>query len=216
MMDSINSIRQNYKHLNYEERIILQTYRKEGYSISDIARKLNRHKSTISREIRRNSIVQRNYDLTERVEYYGETAQVLYTNRRKNTGAKIKLVQCRKQIRYIEDRVLNDKWSPDVAVGRYKLEHPTATNSVSTKTIYNYIDKGLVGIKPIDLLLKVKLRTKKRRVRIHKKKLGDSIEKRPLSVNERTEGGHWEIDTVIGEKTKSSVLLTVLSKVIGI
>lgn len=210
-MDSNSSINQKYNHLNFQERIMLQTYKREGFNISAIARKLNRHKSTISREISRNAVIQRNSNLTERLEYYGDTAQLLYIKRRKNTGAKIKMFQCNDFINYIESKIITDKWSPDAAGGRYKLEHPN-DQFVSTKTLYNYIDKGLIGVKSIDLLLKTKLRTKKRRNRINKKKMGDSIELRPLCINERLEEGHWEIDTVIGEKGRKSVLLTLTER----
>ena len=39
------------KHLTYDDRLNIQDLLKSGSSISCIARKLNRHKSTISREI---------------------------------------------------------------------------------------------------------------------------------------------------------------------
>ena len=39
------------RHLTYDNRLDIEKYLKENYSLSDIARMLNRHKSTISREI---------------------------------------------------------------------------------------------------------------------------------------------------------------------
>lgn len=210
-MDSKYSVTQSYKHLNIKERIILEIYRNEGLSLTIIAQKLGRNKSTISRELKRNAVTQRNTNLTEHMVYYSDTSQLLYNKRRKNTGAKIKILKCSNAIDYIEKQILREKWSPDAAVGKYKLDHPGEI-CVSTKTIYNYIDKGLIGIKPIDLLLKVKLKSKNHRIRTNKKKLGDSIENRPALINERIDEGHWEIDTVVSGLCKSSTLLTLTER----
>lgn len=211
LMDSNNSITKNYRHLNLEERIKIEILWKDGLSKTAIANRIGRHKSTVSREINRHSVKQRNSDLTERIDYYADSAQMQYQIKRRNSGAKIKLTQCSHAISYIEDKILHEKWSPDAAVGRYKLENE-GIPYLSTKTIYNYIDKGLIKIKPIDLLLKVKLKRKKRRVRKNKRILGQSIEKRTSTINDRTEIGHWEIDLVIGKQHKSSVLLTLTER----
>ena len=43
--------------------------------------------------------------------------------------------------------------------------------------------------------------------------MGESIEKRPETVNERNEFGQWEIDTVVGTKSRSAVLFTLVERV---
>jgi IS30 family transposase len=64
-----------------------------------------------------------------------------------------------------------------------------------------------------DLDFKVKRSTPKNAKRQHKKILGRSIDERPLEANDRSEFGHWEIDTVIGRKHKGqSVLLTLIER----
>ena len=84
---------------------------------------------------------------------------------------------------------------------------------VCTKTLYNYIDFGLLDVKNTDLPIKLRRNTKSTRVKKHKKKLGSSISERPIDINNRTEFGHWEIDTVIGEKSNNdNVLLTILER----
>ena len=45
----------NYKHLSSEERDKIAILRAQGYSLNKIAKMINRNKSTISRELRRNS-----------------------------------------------------------------------------------------------------------------------------------------------------------------
>jgi len=71
---------------------------------------------------------------------------------------------------------------------------------VCTKTLYNYVDLGLLPIKNIDLPEKLRRNTKAKKARENKKNLGRSIEERPEIVSFRTEFGHWKIDTVIGKK----------------
>ncbi len=83
---------------------------------------------------------------------------------------------------------------------------------VCTKTLYNNIDAGLLTIKNIDLPLKIKRSSKSKRAKENKKKLGTSIEERPKSINDRSEFGHWEIDTVIGKKTKEEAALLTMTE----
>ena len=73
---------------------------------------------------------------------------------------------------------------------------------VCSKTLYNYIDLGLMAIKNTDLPQKLRRTTKKARVRKNKRILGRSIEEREESIESREDFGHWEIDTVIGVKDK--------------
>jgi len=44
-----------YKHLTREERYQIQAYKKAGFSQVEIAKELMVHKSTIGRELKRNS-----------------------------------------------------------------------------------------------------------------------------------------------------------------
>ncbi|MDR3355789.1 MAG: IS30 family transposase [Spirochaetaceae bacterium] len=80
------------------------------------------------------------------------------------------------------------------------------------KTLYNYIDKGLLTTKNIDLALKVRRKPKKGRARRNKKILGESIEKRPEAVEAREEAGHWEIDSAIGKSTDKTAAMTMVER----
>ena len=201
-------------HLTPSERANIELLLKEGVRSSEIARRIGRCKSVISREIKRNSVTQMDTHLRVHKRYFADSATRQYSERRKATGSKIKLTKALEMVRYVERQIKEQKWSPDAAIGRAKLEHPEWI-SISTKTFYNYVDLGLVGIKPIDLLLKTRLRTKVKRDRQRKKILGKSINERPKEANDRQEFGHWEMDTVVGIRTKSSVLLTLTERKTG-
>lgn len=62
---------------------------------------------------------------------------------------------------------------------------------VCTKTLYNYIDLGLLAVKNTDLPLKLRRNTKPSRVKKHRKNLGKGIEERSDSIESREEFGHW-------------------------
>lgn len=83
--------------------------------------------------------------------------------------------------------------------------------TVCTKTLYHYIDQGILDVKNIDLPNKVRYCTKKARHRVNIKHLGISIDDRPASIQKRKQFGHWEIDTIVGQKShKDDVLLTLV------
>ena len=69
-----------------------------------------------------------------------------------------------------------------------------------------------MNTKNIDLALKVRRRPKTKRVRQNKRILGESIENRPLAINERDHFGHWEIDTVIGKQKDKTAVMTLIER----
>ena len=71
------------------------------------------------------------------------------------------------------------------------LAHLAAEMLSGTKTLYNYVDQGLLDIHNYDLPEKLKRNTKLHRIRKNKKKLGRSIEERPKEINKRNEFGHY-------------------------
>ena len=76
-----------------------------------------------------------------------------------------------------------------------------------------YTNTRLLAVINADLPMKPRRNTKPSRVKKHKKKLGKSIAERPSSIDNREEFGHWEIDTVVGEKSKDDcVLLTIVER----
>ena len=84
---------------------------------------------------------------------------------------------------------------------------------ICVKTLYNYVDSMLLALRNIDLPLKVRRRKRRRNVKENLKHLGRSIDERPDEIASRNEFGHWEIDTVIGSKSKSdNVVLTLVER----
>jgi len=202
----------SFKHLSPYERGQIYVLLKEGRTQNDIAKVLGRSVSTICREIKKGTVKQLNSNLTTYTAYFPETGQAVYEKNRSHCGAKSKMAQVEDFLKFAEEKIIKDRWSPDTVVGACKLEFKWQGQMVCTKTLYNYIDQGLLKIKNIDLPLKVRLKPKVARLHKNKRVLGKSIEQRPQAVENREEFGHWEIDTVSGKKSKDAALLTLTER----
>jgi len=211
-MNNNTKLRKN-KHLNERERFAIELYLKEKYSVLEISKKLGRHKRTIEREIGRGTVYLQNSDLTYRKAYCADAAQRKYEENGKNKGPQLKIGNDHKLARYIESKIINEKYSPDAVIGQIKVKGLQFKASICTKTLYNYIDRGDVFLKLTNKDLPVKKDGKKRiyqkvRKRVALKNLkGCSIEERPKEVDDRLEYGHWEMDCVVGKKESHAVLL---------
>ncbi len=146
--------------------------------------------------------------------YFADTGEAIYKKNLLKSSRKYKLLECSDFIKYVVDKVKNHHWSLDECVGEaLNSSRFSPSQMISTKTLYNYVDLGLLPIKNIDLPTKLHRNTKSTRVRNNKKKLGTSISDRPNSIENREEFGHWEIDYVLGEKSnKDNVLLTLVER----
>ena len=115
----------------------------------------------------------------------------------------------------MERKILGpEKWSPDAAIGYARANKNVSGAGFTTKTFYNWVEDGLVKVKNIDLLLKV--RRKPRNLRKQRKKvLGKSIETRPAVAESRAEFGHWEGDGIVGKGRKGQ-LITLVERKIGV
>lgn len=207
-----NTSKRAFSHLNAFERGQIQALHQENKSLQEIADVIGCHKSTVYRELKRGTVTQRNSDLTEYQAYFPGAGQAVYEKNRAHCGAKYKLADAADFIHFAVDKLQKKKWSPDSVCGHVEANGMFPNNRLSTKTLYNYIDAGLLPVKNIDLPLKIRRKTKKKRNRNHKKQLGKSIEERPARVEERKEFGHWEIDTVLGSRTKGNALLTLTER----
>lgn len=208
-----NTKKRTFTHLTEFDRGQIQALRKQGKTLQAIADEIGCHISTISRELKRGSVTQRRSDLTEYQAYFAEVGQRIYESNRSRCGAKYKLVQASEFIQYAVEKIQKDHWSPDAVCGYAKTQKLfDGRDMVCTKTLYRYIELGLLPVKNLDLPSKVSRNTKKKRVRQHKKVLGTSIEQRPAHIDKREEFGHWEIDTVLGSRSKGSAVLLTLTE----
>jgi transposase, IS30 family len=182
---------------------MLAALRKQGFNQSQIAEALGRHRSTISREIRRNRS-------RSDGRYRAFTAQERTNGRRSRS---------RRNLRFTDrdfalvDELLRRQWSPEQVAGHLgRLGQLT----ISHETIYRHIwrDKRDGGLLYTHLRGARKRRRKRYGAYDSRGKLAGKrlISERPASVETRRQGGHWEIDTVMGTGSKDCIVSLVERK----
>lgn len=198
----------SYNHLSAEERGQIEAYLKEGVSQAEIARRLDRHRSTISREIKRGSEQRKKKSLAS-LPYQATSAGNLARIRKKNCGTTTKAtVHNTKTIM----KYLDMKYSPE------QIANAVRSVKICTSTIYNWIYKKIV---PFDIK-KLRGRGKRYKIKNTGKRLkrpdraffeGRTLENRPEEVQLRTEFGHWEADTVVSKQGVAACLATFIERI---
>ena len=209
--NTINLKKNQYHHLTKDDRAKIQSLieqkdenGKRLFNNSYIARYIGVNRSTITRELRRtkSKINIRSGRIINRP-YNADDAQNDYNFKRAMSKANYILDDFPKLREYIENKILNDKWSPDVISGyinSHKLYKQDGFTSISTTTIYRAIHYGLLRVKKEDTRRMTKFEKSgkySKKGELPKNKLSYSIELRPDDINNRQSFGNWELDTVI-------------------
>lgn len=200
-----------FKHLSQNDRIKMETMLNSGHKVVEVAEYLHVHRSTIYREIKRGEYTHRNSDYTEETRYSSNLGQKNHDWNAQGKGRNIKIGNDRPLAEYIEGKIIEDKYSPEAALAAAAESGIEFTTSISVRTLYRYIDKGIfLKLTNKDLPVKGKRKKHNKRVRVQKRaSAGESIENRPDEVKDRENFGHWEMDTVKGKQgvTKSCMLV---------
>lgn len=186
----------NYQQLIDSQRYQIEAYQKAKYTITQIAKELGVHKSTISRELKRNS-KKRGYNANHAVIVSKERKRESYKHHVFNSTMR----------KHIDLKLRKNQWSPEQIKGRCDLDR---TSMVSIERIYQYIyeDQSKGGNLYLDLRTARRWR-KKRSNRKHQRGQIPNrvmIGQRPEIVAAKTRFGDWEVDTIIGKNHKTAIL----------
>ena len=194
----------NYKRLSSDEREEISRMLAQDYSLNDIAKKLDRYASTISREILSGSCNKYTYRAGK-----AQRRAARNSSQRKK-GNKILNNELRLK-RYIY-RKLRKKWSPAQIAKELKKDYPTdMAMRIAPETIYAYLFVLPRGSLKKELLACLRQNRKRRHQQSRgvkmERKLEDmlSIEERPKEVEDRIIPGHWEGDLIIGKNNRSAL-----------
>jgi IS30 family transposase len=200
------------KHLNRNERILIEGFLKAGMAESAIARQLGRDRRTIGREVERGQVEHLNSDLTTRRVYNADRAQDMYNQNATAKGPVVKLKANSAALEFIRCHIVIRRWSPEAVAARMKQKG--MDGAVCAKTIYNHIDKGEISGVSNETLWEKRTRGKTHKALRRQAKrgtpLGRGIDDRPEEVAGREVYGHWEIDLVVGGKGMGSAALLTL------
>jgi IS30 family transposase len=191
-----------YKRISLSEREKIFELLSQNYNQSFIAKKLDRNRSTISRELRR--------CIEDPLGYLPDRADL---NARRFARRNSKLFRSA-NLSSCVIRLLKEGWSPEQISGRLKLE--AGHISVSHETIYKFIysEEG-ARQKLYRFLTRHKPKRTKWYSRAPRKSHipeTSSISFRPKFIEKRKKIGHWEGDLVVFGSLKSSNVTTVVER----
>lgn len=184
-----------YSQLTCEERYTISRHRMAGYGVARIGQILGRHRSTIHREIERNSVLQ-----SERWTYSPSKAQ-------KKLNGRLKRTRRGRQ---------HEAWQYPEQVADTLKKY--GEFRISFQTIYRHVrrDWRAGGGLYLDLRRRYKRRKRhyglERRGRLPGKRM---ICERPAEVESRLQPGHWEIDTVKGASGNKHCIVTLVERFSG-
>jgi len=186
------------KHLTLQQRYQIQAYLRLGKSKDFIAKELEVDRSSIYREVKRNS--------KQRGQYNAAHAQMLCEERKERFKRSRRFEQSKENL--IRKLIEQEQWSPEQIVGYCQAE---GIEMVSTERIYQYIraDKAQGG--KLYLHLRHRLKHRKRPVGGKHTIIKDrvSIDERSQVINNKERFGDWEIDTIIGKDGKGAIVTIV-------
>jgi IS30 family transposase len=197
-----------YRQLNREERSALAALRVVGMKPAEIARELGRHRSTVSRELKRNAAP---YDGWYRARRAHQRAHARRYRSRRNSRFG------RGQWERVEG-LLRQEWSPEQVSGHLRLKREL---TISHETIYRHIWRDLRSGGTLHQHLRGARKSCRKRYgrydsrgRLAGKRM---IGERPSRVEQRRQIGHWEIDTMMGESPgeNSHCVLTLVERKSG-
>jgi IS30 family transposase len=209
--------RRQWKYFTHEERIRLETLCKTLYpgkkepNFAELGRHLNRHRSSISREYHRGKVINVNSDLEQFFVYSACKGQDKATAASSAKGPTGKLTN--HIAADISELIIGQNLSPYAALIRLAKsgKHPWLP---SERSVYYAIDEGLLGVSREQLPYKPrKKKHRKSGTRMaYNNPQGRTINMRPDTANDRSEYGHWEMDTVVGGKGTKPACLLVLTE----
>ena len=185
----------NYKHLSQAERYQIHALMKAGHDQSQIAKLLDRHKSTISRELSRNT-GSRGYRPKQACEMSADRAQ----NSRNAPTVE-------PWVREAACALLCIQWSPEQIASKLSISHETVYQHV-------YANKAQGGTLWKNLRCQKQKRKRYAGGRDRRGQIPNRrpLSERPLHIEARRQVGHWECDTVIGASHKGAVVTMVERK----
>ena len=206
-----------YSHLTWDNRLQIERLLRLGYKPAQIAEIIGCCRATIYNEIKRATYIHCSGDFWKEEERYApEQAQEKYEENMRKKGRTPKIVEDPALHAFLENKILNEKYSPQAAllyIRNEELSFDVAIRSVNT--VYGYIKKGMfenISMAHLPYRKTGKRKEKVQRSKRAKQQRGKSIEERPEHVESRLAFGHWEMDTVKGKATNRKCLLVLTER----
>jgi IS30 family transposase len=201
----------SYTHITSSQRNELSALLIAKIKKKDIAKQLNKDRTTIWRELKRNKVDNnRGYD--------ARCAKQKTTQRRISANNRFKKIDNNEWLKKYVIKKIKKYWSPEQISGRLKMEYPNDKSKwIGKDSIYKYIYQQRKDLTKYLRCQKGKYRRRygtrireKQREKIKKKR----IDQRPIVADLKLRLGDWEGDTVVG-KERTQRILTHLERYSG-
>jgi len=196
--------KKKYTHLTLEQRYKIEALFKAGHNGSFIAKHIEVDKSTVYRELNRNSRRKGNYKASYSQQVSDERKERFAKHRKFTTAVE----------KFIRDKLQKEQWSPEQINGFCK---ENSIPMVSHERIYQFIYQDKEEGGTLHQHLRVACRKYRKRYGSSKNKwegIKDkvSIDQRPDIINQKQRYGDWEIDTIVGKNNKGAIVTVVERK----
>ena len=200
--------------MSLDERVQIEKWRDQGVGVRQIAVRLGRSPSTVSREIRRRSWTPVDSAAAYAPYRYARGSLGSWNTRQYRASVAQSHADKARACSHLPYRMRNDVllnwvldglrrgWSPEMISGRLPLEFDDPHLRVSAETLYQWIyDPGQARRQLYQYLPRGRRKRRHhggRRVHHDRIKWRVSIHERPTVVEDRAQAGHWEADSVVG------------------
>lgn len=202
-----------YQHLSLEEREKLYAWKEAGESLREIAVKLGRSHTSLSRELNRHTQYGRPY-----LPCKADKRARRWADRQRFKAP----LHCPFVFLYVRKHLREPYlWSPEQIAARLTVDHPQY--SIDDETIYRYIystrshTRGMRLWRYLTFHRKRRMKKYGRKVQKTRLPTALAIEERPIVANTREEVGHWETDnigTITTDKTGISATVERKTRVV--
>ena len=195
------------KHINLKERRKIEAWLEVNITQKEIAKKLKRSTSTISKEINNNSVINQK---TKKIEYIAKKAHLkayVRQHRKKTECFKLSKLKYSKLRKFVELHIV-EGWSPE-QISSYTENERNNFEYVSAKAIRKWINKRRPNLERYLFWNRNNMKSgpKRKKTKFLEDKGRKSIKDREVLFPEfKLEFGHWEMDFVVS-KHNSYVLL---------
>lgn len=173
------------EHLNVTQRYIIFRMRKDKKTQTEIARVIGVSQATVSKELKRNRCENGYYSAKFAQLFANDAKQRSHTPRKLNASIRA----------FIREKIEKQQWSPEQIKG---FCDTNGTPMVSVEWIYQMIRDDKLNGGTLYKHCRHKLKHRKRCIGAGVAHIPDrvSIHKRPDSVEDRSEFGHFEMDLI--------------------
>lgn len=211
--EKITTPRRHFKQITHSMRQLIERWNKKEVPVTEMAKRLEVHRSTIYRELKRGKVTHINSELVSFTTYSADFAFDRHVENMSAKGPPLKIGADHNLVSQFNELVLKHKLS--LYAARSVLVAKGVDVKVSLRTLYNYVHRHGFPLLPCQLVQgpRKPRRQGVRKRLAHNNLRGRSIEERPACINDRSEIGHHEMDTVVGPPGSGKVLLVLTERV---